>query len=56
MLLIWLIRNAIVIFWIMDILNLPFMEMFDTTYPLNTLFWFLVILLCGGVKISVKRD
>lgn len=30
------------IFWICDILNLPFMEMFDTTYPLNTLFWFIV--------------
>ena len=29
------------LFWIADILNLPFMEMFDTTYPLNGLFWFL---------------
>ena len=34
--------NALVIiFWILDILNLGFMEMFDTTYPLNTLFWVL---------------
>ena len=32
--------NALVIiFWILDILNLGFMEIFDTTYPLNTLFW-----------------
>ena len=28
-------------FWILDILNPQFMEMFDTTYPLNTLFWVL---------------
>lgn len=33
------------VFWIMNIMNLPFMEMFDTTYPLNTLFYFLVALL-----------
>ena len=38
--------NALVIiFWILDILNLGFMEMFDTTYPLNTLFWVLYFLL-----------
>ena len=36
--LVWLIRTAVTLFWIMDILNMPFMEMFDTTYPLNTLF------------------
>lgn len=35
------------IFWIMDIMNLPFMEMFDTTYPLNGGFYFLVALLGG---------
>lgn len=33
------------IFWIMDIMNLPFMEMFDTTYPLNGWFYLLVMLL-----------
>lgn len=56
MFLIWLVRNAVIIFWIMDILNFPFMEMFDTTYPFNTLFWCLVFAVCGGVQISVKRD
>lgn len=29
------------LFWIADIMNLSFMEMFDTTYPLNGWFWFL---------------
>lgn len=56
MFLIWLIKNAVIVFWIMDILNFPFMEMFDTTYPLNELFWCLVFAVCGGVQISVKSD
>lgn len=42
MFLIWLAKTAITIFWILDICNMPFMEMFDTTYPLNTLFWCLI--------------
>ena len=29
------------LFWIADCLNLPFMEMFDTIYPLNGEFWLL---------------
>ena len=37
-------RELIVIFWIMDVINLPFMEIFDTTYPLNGVFWFLVLM------------
>jgi len=39
------VKTAILIFWIMDILDMPFMEMFDTTYPLNGIFWFLVFIL-----------
>lgn len=39
-------KSIITVFWIMDILNLPFMEIFDTTYPLNGLFWFLMF--CFG--------
>ena len=46
--LIWLIRTAATVFWILDICNMPFMEMFDTTYPLNELFWSLIMLFCGG--------
>ena len=34
--------TLLTIFWILDILNLPFMEMFDTTYPINALAWFLI--------------
>lgn len=50
------IKILIVLFWICDILNMPFMEMFDTTYPLNTLFWILAFIFCGGIKITVKRE
>lgn len=34
-----LLKFLILIFWILDITDMPFMEMFDTTYPMNTLFW-----------------
>lgn len=34
--------SLLTIFWILDILNFPFMEMFDTTYPINGAFWFLI--------------
>ena len=44
--------NALVIiFWILDILNLGFMEMFDITYPLNTLFWVLYFLLVPSLTV-----
>ena len=55
--LIWLIRMAVTVFWILDICNTPFMEMFDTTYPLNELFWFLIILFCcGNISITSKSE
>ena len=55
--LIWLIRTAVAVFWILDICNMPFMEMFDTTYPLNTLFWFLIWMLCGGsISVTSKGE
>lgn len=53
--LIWLVKTGITIFWILDICNMPFMEMFDTTYPLNTLFWLLVWLLCGGETVIERK-
>ena len=40
----WLLKAAVSIFWIMDILNMPFMEVFDTVYPLNGAFWCLVFI------------
>ena len=37
--------DVILVFWLLDIMNLPFMEMFDTTYPLNDEFWFWAIII-----------
>lgn len=34
--------SIITIVWILDILNMPFMEFLDTTYPINTLAWLLL--------------
>lgn len=53
--LIWLVKTGVTIFWILDVCNMPFMEMFDTTYPLNTLFWLLVWLLCSGETVVERR-
>ena len=39
------------LFWLADIMNLPFMEMFDTTYPLNGWFWFF-----GWILISLINE
>lgn len=39
-----LIDMALTLFWILDICNMPFMQMFDTTYPLNGWFWFLAFI------------
>lgn len=48
------------IFWLMDIMNMPFMEQFDTEYPLNGLFWILAIIFVTyesqGVKVEVQKD
>ena len=49
------IKLFIILFWILDILNMPFMEMFDATYPLNKLFWILVFTFCGGISIKVTK-
>lgn len=50
-------RTFVTIFWICDILNMPFMAKFDTTYPLNGLFWFLVFLFCGtGYKTKGENE
>jgi len=47
--------TALVIFWIMDILNLPFMQMFDTTYPINGWFWLLVWILIPSATAIIKN-
>lgn len=51
-----LLKFLILIFWILDITNMPFMEMFDSTYPMNELFWWLIWFFVLGFndEISVR--
>ena len=51
-----LLKMAILIFWILDITNMPFMEKFDTVYTMNTLFWLLIWIFVLGFNISVESD
>jgi len=39
--------TCLVIFWILDFCNLPFMEIFDTLYPINDVEWFFIWLFLG---------
>lgn len=45
----------LVIFWVFDICNLPFMEVFDTTYPINTLVWLLIWMFIPSIT-NVEGD
>lgn len=51
-----IIRIILVLLWILDITNMPFMAMFDTTYPINTLVWLLIWIFIIGIKIKVKWE
>lgn len=35
-------KAILTIIWILDILNIPQMEILDTTIPINTLAWLLI--------------
>lgn len=51
-----LLKFLIMIFWILDITDIPFMDMFDTTYPMNTLFWWLIWIFVLGFGIEAKNE
>lgn len=38
-------KDLIWLFWIADVMNLSFMEQFDTIYPLNEEFWFIALII-----------
>ena len=42
-----IISDVITIFWLLDICNMPFMEIFDTEIPLNGMFWIMFFILFG---------
>ena len=50
-----LFRACLAILWILDILDFPFMTIFDTTYPINTLAWLLIWIFIPS-SVEVKGD
>lgn len=53
-------KSILVIIWILDVINMPFMNFLDTTYPINGLAWFLIFLLLpssdgDGLKIKITH-
>lgn len=42
------LNYCLIIFWILDITDMPFMTQFDTMYPLNGAFWILIWLFVLG--------
>ena len=51
LILLYVSQLGILTFWLVDILDMPFMEMFDTEIPLNGLFWILFyVLYCFNIS------
>lgn len=51
-----LMKFLILIFWILDITDMPFMEIFDTTYPMNGIFWWLIWIFVLGFSAEIKSE
>ena len=47
-------KALITLVWIADILNLPQVEMLDTTYPINFLAWLLIFMFIPSTTLSIK--
>lgn len=46
--------SCLIIFWILDILNMPFMDYFDNEIPINFLAWVLILTLIPSAKKMAK--
>ena len=42
--------------WILDILNFPQFEILDTTYPINTLAWWLIWIFMPSASSHIEKD
>ncbi len=51
-----LFRACLGIFWVLDILNFPFMDIFDTTYPINGLAWLLIFIFIPSIHHHTKDE
>lgn len=37
-----LFYSLLTLFWVFDVMNMPFMEIFDTIYPINGIAWLII--------------
>ena len=46
------------IVWILDLLNIPQLELLDTTYPINGWAWFLILIFIPSAdnRLSIKMN
>ena len=49
-------KALLTIFWLLDIFNVTGMEMFDTTYPINALIWFLIWLCIPSSSVLYHKE
>ena len=42
--------SLISIVWVLDILDMPFMSFLDVEFPINTLGWFLILIVLPGTE------
>ena len=48
-------KAMIIMVWVMDILNFTQMEFLDTTYPVNFLAWFLILMFLPDTRTTIKH-
>lgn len=44
------------IVWVLDILNMPFMEFLDITYPINFWAWLLILLVIPSTNVMINHE
>lgn len=53
-----MIQAIIMLTWVLDIIDLPQLSCLDTTYPINTLAWWLIwifVIPLTGVNININK-
>lgn len=48
-------KAILIIIWVLDILNVPCMQVLDTTIQINTLAWLLIWILIPSTEIKVRK-
>lgn len=49
-------KSILVIVWLLDLFNIPFMQMFDNPYPINGWLWFCIWIVVLSLNVNIKID